>query len=416
MRSLNRLLEKLPKLSSEQLAGILRDVAAENAMLDSIFDSLATGLVIVDRQWKILQTNKAADRFLFFNDIDENKFESECVWNLVSEPEIGRFLKKAAESGKTNITEEFTVAGSGGAVRFMTISLLSYVNQTELSGNIIKIEDITQQRSKEVLSRRMENMAGLTSLAAGMAHEIKNPLGAMGIHIQLVQRIIKKQREGNGLLPEKNVLEAHLDVVNQEIEGLNKLVMNFLFAVRPVKAELMLKDPAPILKNIVDFFSPEFSRAHVVVSIKVPENGCRILIDEKLFREVIVNIAQNAFAAIKERYKECSEGCSGCHSCPGKIDFTAAVKNDSYIVSIADNGSGIDRADIPRIFEPYYTTKAAGTGLGMTMAYKIIKEFNGDIQVDSGKGEGTKISIVLPIPQTDKKLLKNTGTDKKAQT
>ena len=257
----------------------------------------------------------------------------------------------------------------------------------------------------------MENMSGLTNLAAGMAHEIKNPLGAIGIHIQLIQRVIKKHREGDGILPEKKHLEDHLDIVNQEIERLNKLVMDFLFAVRPVKAELMLKDPSAILKNIIDFFSPEFGRAHVVVSLRMPEKSIRLLIDEKLFREVIINIAQNAFAAIKERYTECSEISESCRSCPGKIDFIAAVKGDNYVISIADNGSGIDEKDIPRIFEPYYTTKANGTGLGMTMAYKIIKEFNGDIQVESHKNEGTKISILIPIPQTDRKLLEDTSEE-----
>ncbi|MGP1458560.1 MAG: two-component system sensor histidine kinase NtrB [Treponema sp.] len=405
MRGLNRLLAKLPKLSHEQLGGILRDVAAENALLSSIFDSLSTGLIIVDRKWKILQTNKAADRFLFDGAAGESKFESDFVWQSVSEKEIGGFLKKTAASGKSNVSEEFTTAGVDGTTRFLTVSIFSYVNRSVLAGNIIKIEDITQKRAKEVLSRRMEHMSGLTNLAAGMAHEIKNPLGAIGIHIQLAQRVIKKHRESDGVLPEKKHLEDRLDIVNQEIERLNTLVMDFLFAVRPVKASLMLKDPAAILKNIADFFSPEFGRAHVVVSLKTPEKPCRLLIDEKLFREVIINIAQNAFAAIKERYTECSETCSCSGACPGKIDFIAEVKNDSYVISIADNGSGIDERDIPRIFEPYYTTKASGTGLGMTMAYKIIKEFNGDIQVKSAKGEGTKISILIPIPQTDKKLL-----------
>ena len=399
MRGLKRLLEKLPKLSHEQLGGVLRDVADENAMLTSIFDSLSTGLIIVDRKWKFLQSNKAADRFVFENTSAESKFDEEFVWQSVSEKEIGDFLEKTAASGKSNITQEFTTAGTDGSVRFLSVSIFSYVNRSVLAGNIIKIEDITQKRTKEVLSRRMENMSGLTNLAAGMAHEIKNPLGAIGIHIQLIQRVIKKHRE------------EHLDIVNQEIERLNKLVMDFLFAVRPVKAELILKDPSAILKNIIDFFSPEFGRAHVVVSLRMPEKSIRLLIDEKLFREVIINIAQNAFAAIKERYTECSEISESCRSCPGKIDFIAAVKGDNYVISIADNGSGIDEKDIPRIFEPYYTTKANGTGLGMTMAYKIIKEFNGDIQVESHKNEGTKISILIPIPQTDRKLLEDASEE-----
>ena len=105
MRGLKRLLEKLPKLSHEQLGGVLRDVADENAMLTSIFDSLSTGLIIVDRKWKILQSNKAADRFVFENTSAESKLDEEFVWQSVSEKEIGDLIEKTAASGKSNITQ-----------------------------------------------------------------------------------------------------------------------------------------------------------------------------------------------------------------------------------------------------------------------------------------------------------------------
>lgn len=260
-----RVIEMLPKLSEEEVRRLFKSVASENSLLDSIIESLPTGLVIVDKKWKILQKNKAANRFLFSGGVDESKSENEPIWNLISEEEIADFISKTAAEDKSNVSEEFTTTCSDGSVRFLSVTIMSFVHQTEISGNIIKIDDVTQKRTQDVLLRRMENMAGLTNLAAGMAHEIKNPLGAISIHIQLIQRAIKKAREGEGILPEKKFLEEHLDVVNQEIDGLNKLVMDFLFAVRPVKAELTLSNPENIIKNITDFFTPEFNRSNVDV-------------------------------------------------------------------------------------------------------------------------------------------------------
>ena len=325
---------------------------------------------------------------------------------MISEEEIADFISRTAAEDKSNVSEEFTTTCSDGSVRFLSVTIMSFVHQTEISGNIIKIDDVTQKRTQDVLLRRMENMAGLTNLAAGMAHEIKNPLGAISIHIQLIQRAIKKAREGDGILPEKKFLEEHLDVVNQEIDGLNKLVMDFLFAVRPVKAELTLSNPENIIKNITDFFTPEFNRSNVDVKTDFVAEKKRILIDDKLFREVLINIAQNAFAAVKSKFEECSEDSpSDEKEMTGRIVFSTFIKDDKYIVAISDNGCGMDSETASRIFEPYFTTKANGTGLGMTMAYKIIKEFGGEIQVKSEKDEGTVFSIILPVPQTEKKLL-----------
>lgn len=404
MGYVKRVIERLPKLSAEEVKRVLKDVSKENLMLDSIIESLSTGLVIVDRQWRIIQRNKAANRFLFNSSNEEQKNDSEEIWNMIFEKEIAQWLKEAAASLKTNIREDFSTTNSDGSVRFLAVSIISLVQECEICGYIIHVEDVTQQKTKDVLVRRMENMTGLTNLAAGMAHEIKNPLGAISIHIQLVQKAIQKKRDGDGLLPDRKFLEDHLDIVNEEINKLNDLVMDFLFAVRPVNASFTLSDPDLILQNIADFFTPEFNRSHVEVSLKLKCEKNRLLIDDKLFRQVVVNIAQNAFAAIKVKYPECNEDNSN-QEMIGKIVISTIIKDDKFILSISDNGTGMDRETLSRIFEPYYTTKANGTGLGMTMAYKIIKEFNGDIEVKSELGKGSVFFITLPVPQKETKLL-----------
>ncbi len=405
-RYVERVIDMLPKLSSEEVKRVLMEVVSENSMLDSLIESFSTGLILVDKKWRILQVNKAAKRILRISP-DEEKYEDELLFNVIEEnEEISEWLKNIADSHKTNVREEFSSSSSSdGSVRFLAVSVFSFVQKTEISGSIVKIEDITQQKAKAVLDRRLENMEGLTNLAAGMAHEIKNPLGAISIHIQLVQKAISKKRGGDGTLPDKKFLEEHLDIVNDEIEKLNDLVMDFLFAVRPVNAKLTLSDPEEILSSICDFVSPEFNKSHVLLKMELLKEKKRIMIDEKLFRQVIINIAQNAFYAVKAKFPGCTEENTNSQEMPGIVIFKTTIIEDNFVISISDNGIGMDSETVGRIFEPYFTTKANGTGLGMTMSYKIIKEFGGDIQVKSEKGTGSVFFISLPVPQTETKLL-----------
>ncbi len=405
-RYVERVIDMLPKLSSEEVKRVLMEVVSENSMLDSLIESFSTGLILVDKKWRILQVNKAAKRILRISP-DEEKYEDELLFNVIEEnEEISEWLKNIADTHKTNVREEFSSSSSSdGSVRFLAVSVFSFVQKTEISGSIVKIEDITQQKAKAVLDRRLENMEGLTNLAAGMAHEIKNPLGAISIHIQLVQKAISKKRVGDGTLPDKKFLEDHLDIVNDEIEKLNDLVMDFLFAVRPVNAKLTLSDPEEILSSICDFVSPEFNKFHVLLKMELLKEKKRIMIDEKLFRQVIINIAQNAFYAVKAKFPGCTEENTNSQEMPGIVIFKTTIIEDNFVISISDNGIGMDSETVGRIFEPYFTTKANGTGLGMTMSYKIIKEFGGDIQVKSEKGTGSVFFISLPVPQTETKLL-----------
>lgn len=405
-RYVERVIDMLPKLSSEEVKRVLMEVVSENSMLDSLIESFSTGLILVDKKWRILQVNKAAKRILRISP-DEEKYEDELLFNVIEEnEEISEWLKNIADTHKTNVREEFSSSSSSdGSVRFLAVSVFSFVQKTEISGSIVKIEDITQQKAKAVLDRRLENMEGLTNLAAGMAHEIKNPLGAISIHIQLVQKAISKKRAGDGTLPDKKFLEEHLDIVNDEIEKLNDLVMDFLFAVRPVNAKLTLSDPEEILSSICDFVSPEFNKSHVILKMELLKEKKRIMIDEKLFRQVIINIAQNAFYAVKAKFPGCTEENTNSQEMPGIVIFKTTIIEDNFVISISDNGIGMDSETVGRIFEPYFTTKANGTGLGMTMSYKIIKEFGGDIQVKSEKGTGSVFFISLPVPQTETKLL-----------
>ena len=398
-----RVQQKAEKLSKEQVLALLEDIVDENESLYSVLESLSTGLLIINDDFQLLRYNQIAESWLPFSERLEDILGSENpIWEYIEDEDISAFLKRCLEKNITNSSEDFSTVTSGGTVRFLTVTIAPLINEGELNGKMILVRDITEKKNQDILLHRMENLANLTNLAAGMAHEIKNPLGAISIHIQLIQKALEKARENADKLPAKKFVEDHIDIVNEEIDHLNKLVMDFLLAVRPVKAQLELKEPDKLIDGLVSFFKPEFNREGIEVIFKPSESGKRILLDEKLFRDVIMNISQNSLAALKSKYNGDGETAMERGA---KFCISNSIRDNKFIITIADNGCGMSEESLSKIFEPYYTTKANGTGLGMSMVYKIIKEFSGEIIVDSKEGQGTAFTITFPIPQKDVKLL-----------
>ena len=402
-----RVKQKAEKLSKEQILSLLENVVDENESLYSVLESLSTGLLIIKDDFQLLRFNQIAESWLPFSEHLEDILGSEkAIWEYIEDEDISSFLRKCLEKNITNSSEDFSTVTSGGTVRFLTVTIAPLINEGELNGKMILVRDITEKKNQDILLHRMENLANLTNLAAGMAHEIKNPLGAISIHIQLIQKALEKARENSDKLPAKKFVEDHIDIVNDEIEHLNKLVMDFLLAVRPVKAQLELKEPDKLIDGLVSFFKPEFNREGIEVIFKSSESGKKILLDEKLFRDVIMNISQNSLAALKSKFNREDEKNITDEA---KFCISNTIHENKFIITIADNGCGMSSETLSKIFEPYYTTKANGTGLGMTMVYKIIKEFSGEIIVNSKEGEGTAFTITFPIPQKDVKLLSSDG-------
>ena len=282
-----RLSNKISKLSPDQVQNIFTQLVEENESLYSVIESLSTGLVICDKNWKLLQSNKAGERFLpltsrYYELKQQDSGFDDEVWNFVDDEDISNFLQQASKEKKINISEEFVIKTPAGAARFLNISLMPLVQNKQLSGSIIKIDDVTEKRNQETLLHRMESLAGLTNLAASVAHEIKNPLGSISIYIQLLQKAVNKSRNSDEKLPEKKFLENYIEIINQEIDRLNNIIVDFLFAVRPISAELIPENPVKLLNSYVDFFTPELEEKNIKLKTAFLENSPKILLDEKL--------------------------------------------------------------------------------------------------------------------------------------
>ena len=249
----------------------------------------------------------------------------------------------------------------------------------------IIISDISEDIRKETRLRRSESLASMTTMAAGVAHEIKNPLAAMQIHTQLMRKAFQRY----GSLDEEKA-DKYLAVIEEETEHLNKIAVDFLYAVKPLDVELRLGSLNEEIDEVVSFLLPEAEEKKISVETKLDSFIPRIEFDARLVKQALLNLVQNAFAAMDDG---------------GNLLIYSKNEGDFISLRIKETGCGIPEEKLSKIFEPYFTTKASGTGLGLTLVYKIMKEHNGDIHVKSEVGKGTEFILEFPVPVSERKAL-----------
>ena len=219
------------------------------------------------------------------------------------------------------------------------------------------------------LSRRIAMVGRLT---AGVAHEMKNPLNAMTIHLELLKQ---KLAQGKPAQP-------HVEIIEQEIRRLDARIQGFLKFVRPEEVTFAPVALAPLLGSVLDAVQPEAQRAGVVIGRGCTDGTLLVEGDAAQLRDAFLNLSQNAIQAMPKG---------------GRLSMAcAALPNRRVSVRVEDTGVGIAPENLPKIFELYYTTKARGTGVGLSMVYRTIQVHNGEIDVESTAGVGTTFIVVLP--------------------
>ncbi|MDR1374751.1 MAG: PAS domain S-box protein [Treponema sp.] len=400
---IKRALQKLNKITIEQTRDLLVSAAAEIDRLETVLDSLTEGILVCDTEHYLILANKCAERLLPMISYEQG---SDPIWRLVRNEEIAEFFEEALRSGDRVEGREFDIEIKG-LQRLLSISLTPLVQDHQVTGTLIHAEDITEKRNKEAQLHRAENLASLTTVAAGVAHEIKNPLGSLSIHIQLIQKtmvanrdLLTRTRSGgadnDGGDPRSYLdqMDKYLAVVNEEIDRLNHIVVDFLFAVRPMNMELREGDINALLKEMIEFVGYELEEARISCALDLGENLPQISFDERYLKQAFLNLIKNAIAAMPAG---------------GILTIKTEVKEGELWIGISDTGTGIPEVLIAKIFEPYFTTKETGSGLGLTLVFKIIREHRGEIAVKSKEGEGTRFTIMLPIPQKERLLIASPG-------
>lgn len=381
---IKRALEKLPRLEKTQIQDLVGALVGENELLEMAFTSISLGIVVCDQESRILLVNKAAERLIPLAPIDH---QDRSLVSIIQDEDIAQFLKKALDQQDTAASREF-VLDKNGQSRYVLLSLVPLVKEGRIVGSIVQISDISEKKSRETRLRRAESLASLTTLAAGVAHEIKNPLGSIGIHLQLTQ----KNLAARGMDDEG--LNHYLDVIQEEVDRLNGIVVDFLFAVRPMDTTLVEGSLNRLLKDLTDFLTEEMRLSGVELQLELDTQEILIPIDERFLKQAFLNLIKNSQYAMPQG---------------GIIVLSTQSNKDSLVVSIMDTGVGIPKENLEKIFEPYFTTRDFGSGLGLTLVYKIIKEHGAEIQVLSKERVGTTVRITFPRPQTQRALLEHGG-------
>jgi PAS domain S-box-containing protein len=400
---IKRALKKLNKLTFEQVQDLLVSSAAEIDRLETVLDSLNQGLLVCDTRHHVVMVNKYTERFLA---VSHHEYENEPVWALAKDGKIREFLEAALTNGDRVEEREFD-AEVKGIPRLLSISVLPLVRDRKVSGSLIHVEDITEKRGKEARLRRAENLASLTTLAAGVAHEIKNPLGSLSIHVQLIQKALAANREmffrahpegvdGIDQQPSAyfDMLDKYIAVINEEIDRLNRIVVDFLFAVRPMDMDCREGNINTLIEELVEFVKYELDRAGIECALELDKNLPDTEFDERYMKQALLNLIKNAIAAMPQG---------------GRLTVKTGGTDTEIRIGVCDTGIGIPEENLPKIFEPYFTTKDTGSGLGLTLVFKIIKEHKGEVIVKSRKGEGSCFIITLPVPQKETRLLAYEG-------
>ena len=388
---IGRALQKLSKLTPEQVIQVVHVLVDEYDKLVSVLGSINQGVIICDIDMNITQCNKVAERFLPIKNYTSGE---QKVWTVIEDDDISLFVKQSLQNQETINDKEFCLE-INSQQKIVSISIFPLVQEKTVTGTLIIIEDITEKKTKESQLHRAENLASLTNLAAGVAHEIKNPLGSISIHIQLIQKNLKLIK-GSG----KANIEKFLDVINEEIDRLNKIVVDFLFAVRPINVELEDGQINDVINFLADFLKYEIDASKIDFKLDLADKLPLIKLDDRLLKPAFLNFIKNALEAMPKG---------------GNLEIKSYEKNDMVYVEFKDTGNGISPERVSKIFEPYYTTKIKGSGLGLTLTYKIIKEHGGDIQVHSFEKQGTTFKVSLPIPQSETRLLNYSVDDLKEE-
>jgi signal transduction histidine kinase len=209
-------------------------------------------------------------------------------------------------------------------------------------------------------------------LTAGVAHEMKNPLNAMTIHLELLKQKLSAGKPAT----------QHVEIIEQEIRRLDERIQGFLKFVRPDEAKFSAVAIAPLVTSVLEAVAPEAQRAGVAIDRGCNDESIQVVGDAAQLRDVFLNLAQNAIQAMP-RGGRLSVSC-------------AALPNRRVRVRVEDTGIGIAPENLTKIFELYYTTREHGTGVGLSMVYRTIQVHNGEIDVESTVGVGTTFIILLP--------------------
>ena len=374
--SLDRVLGRLDTLDSVNLANLVQRLARERGLFEEIFNTLQEGVLVITLDGEIDYANDAAHRLI---GIGEDELAGQILWRLVPglRPSLGAALEDDTAAALPVVAREFELTYP----EHRTVRLYMVPFRGEGRGDArrfaVILTDVTRDKQTTAQQLEDERTSSILLLAAGVAHELGNPLNSLTIHLQLMERKLKKLKASK----EAESLAESVSVCRAEVARLDGIISNFLDAIRPRPPDLAELDLAEVLTEVLKFQQREFSDRRVAVEADALADLPPVMADRNQLKQVFFNINKNAMDAMQPG---------------GRLKIRARADDESVYLLFGDSGSGIKQEDLVRLFQPYHTTKPDGHGLGLMIVQRIMREHGGQVGIESKEAVGTVVTLQFP--------------------
>jgi PAS domain S-box-containing protein len=386
----DRLVTRLDKMDPGSLQAQLLRLARERGFLETIFQSIQEGVMVIENDGRLLYANRAAEQYIGF---DFARTRGRSASRYMRDLDLERLLGSNGDDACACLmTREIEVTYPEH--RFLGVYAVPLPAREEMGKSVlIMLRDVTRDRLQEVATLDNERANAVRLLAAGVAHEIGNPLNALNIHLQLLAREVANLPE-----TERASLGELVSVAGNEVGRLDAILSQFLRALRPSKPQFALAQPAEVLQETLRLMKTDIENRRIAISIDCPDVLPKVPIDQQQIKQVYFNLVKNAIEAMPDG---------------GAIKIAFSVGDAYLAISFQDTGQGIPPQDMGRMFEPYHTTKAQGSGLGLMIVQRIVQEHGGQIEISSKPKSGTCFRILLPLAERRIRMLSPAGPEER---
>ena len=383
---LEKILGRIEDLDSVNLGILVQRLARERKMQETVFNTIQDGVIVIDSDGVVQYANDAA---LGLIGLKENDIGITRLWKMV--PDLANSIDREEVEGKMKsapvLSREIELNyPEHRVVRLYMVPIDAQVGHDDSGGYVIVLSDVTEERVSMEERIESERIDSIVRLAAGVAHELGNPLNSLTIHLQLIERKIKKLGEQTDAAK----LAESLQVCQGEVERLDGIITHFLEAVRPQKPDLNELDLLRLVEEVLRVQEAELSDRKLDVKVEVSDDLPTILGDSDQIKQVFFNLIKNAMEAMQPN---------------GSLRIIARRDDDYVYLQFVDTGSGISEEDLSKVFQAYYTTKKGGHGLGMMIVERIMRAHGGHISIESRKEAGTAITLQFPQQHRRTRLL-----------